>query len=94
MTRIGGVSAFMARICTGEVWVRRMVPSTAGTGGSLPGSATYSVSHRSRAGWSGGMLSASKFHHSVSISGPSNTSKPKAWKISRKSRSAACVGCR
>ena len=94
MTRIGGVSAFMARIWTGEVWVRRIVPSSAGRGGWLPGSATYRVSHRSRDGWSGGMLSASKFHHSVSISGPSNTSKPKAWKISRKSRSAVRVGCR
>ena len=93
MTRIGGVSACMARICTGRVWVRRMVPSAArAAGGSLPGSATYSVSHRSRAGWSGGMLSASKFHRSVSISGPSKTSKPKAWKISRKSRSAVMGG--
>ena len=32
---------------------------------------TYSVSHRSRAGWSGGMLSIWKLVASLSISGPS-----------------------
>ena len=69
----------MARIWVGEVWVRRIVPSSAGRGSpasTLPGSATYSVSHRSRDGWSGGMLSSSKLYSSVSISGPSKTSKP------------------
>ena len=40
------------------------------------------------------MLSASKFIASVSISGPSKTSKPKAWKISRKSRSTVISGWR
>ncbi len=53
MTRIGGSSARIARICTGLVCVRRIVPSAAGRGSpasTLPGSATYSVSHRSRDG--------------------------------------------
>ncbi len=85
----------MARIWTGEVWVRRMVPSAAGRGSPAstePGSATYRVSHRSRDGWSGGMFSSSKFMRSFSTSGPSNTSKPKAWKISRRSRSTVISG--
>ena len=35
----------------------------------------------SRAGWSAGVLSASKLCHSVSIQGPVRTSKPRPWKI-------------
>ena len=45
--------------------MRRIVPSAAGRGSpasTLPGSATYSVSHRSRDGWSGGMLRSSKLY--------------------------------
>jgi hypothetical protein len=34
----------------------------------------------SRAGWSAGVLSASKLFHSVSIHGPVRTSKPMPWK--------------
>ena len=45
----------MTRIWPGEVCVRRRWPSTS----------TYSVSHRSRAGWSGGMLSIWKLRSVV-----------------------------
>ena len=42
---------------------------------------TKNVSCMSRAGWSGGVLSASKLFHSVSIHGPVRTSKPRPRKI-------------
>ncbi len=56
---MGGATVRMTWICPGDVCVRRRRPSTS----------TYSVSHRSRAGWSGGMLSIWKFVRSSSISG-------------------------
>ena len=56
---MGGATERMTWICPGEVCVRSRRPSTS----------TYSVSQRSRAGWSGGMLSIWKFVRSSSISG-------------------------
>ena len=56
-------------ICTGEVWVR----SSTVSGSPM---SRYMVSYMPRAGWAGGMLSASKLYQSVSASGPSATSKP------------------
>ena len=49
ITRTGGGSAFMVRICTGEVWVRRRASAD-----------TWKVSCMSRAGWSSGKLRAAK----------------------------------
>ena len=43
-------------------------------GGEPSGGAMNRVSCISLAGWSGGMLSASKLYHSASASGPSATS--------------------
>ncbi len=51
---------------------------------------TNSVSHMLRAGWLGGMFSASKLYQSVSTSGPSATRKPSPTNTSS-SRSQACV---
>ena len=79
----------MARIWTGRgVGAQDRAVVRPGVAGRCPARPRTGCPTGRAAGWSGGMLSASKFHHSVSISGPSNTSKPKAWKISRKSRSA------
>ena len=78
----GGGPASMVRICTGEVCERRMRPPS-----------TKKVSCMSRAGWSGGVLSASKLFHSVSISGPVRTSKPMPRKISSISMRTRVSGC-
>jgi hypothetical protein len=56
----------MVRACTGLVWVRSTRPESSG--------AMKKVSIIVRAGWSRPMLSASKFSHSASSSGPSATS--------------------
>ena len=50
---IGGSRRSISRICTGEVWVRSTSPESAGS--------RKKVSVSSRDGWSGGVLSASKF---------------------------------
>jgi hypothetical protein len=61
----------MVRAWTGLVCVRRTRPESF----SQPGPpATKKVSIIVRAGWSRPMLSASKFSHSASSSGPSATS--------------------
>ena len=52
------------------------------------------VSHRSRAGWSAGMLSASKLSASVSTSGLSTTTKPNWPRTRAISRSVSRMGCR
>ena len=62
----------MDLICTGEVWVRNTMPDLAPLCPACP--AMKIVSCISRAGWSGGMFSASKLYHSASTSGPSATS--------------------
>ena len=80
--RIGGGPASIVRICTGDVCERRMRPPS-----------TKNVSCMSRAGWSGGVLSASKLFHSVSIHGPVRTSKPRPRKISSISRRTSVSGC-
>ena len=54
MTRIGGFSLSIVRICTGEVWVRRSIRSPSGLG------LKKKVSCISRAGWPTGKLSAVK----------------------------------
>ena len=72
----------MVRICTGEVCERRIRPPS-----------TKKVSCMSRAGWSGGVLSASKLFHSVSIHGPVRTSKPRPRKIVSISRRTRVSGC-
>ena len=82
MIRTGGGPAIIVRICTGEVCERRMRPPS-----------TKKVSCMSRAGWSGGVLSASKLCHSVSIQGPVRTSKPMPWKICSISRRTSVSGC-
>ena len=48
----------------------------------------------SRAGWSGGMLSASKLYQSVSTSGPSATVKPRPTKTSSRRLVAWVTRCR
>ena len=48
----------------------------------------------SRAGWSAGVLRASKLFHSVSTQGPVRTSKPSPWKIPSISRRTSVSGCR
>ena len=47
-----------------------------------------------RAGWSGPRLSASKFSHSASTSGPSATSQPIATKTSAIRSDSIVIGCR
>ena len=69
--RIGGCMVRMTCSWPGDVWVRRR----------WPGMSTYSVSHRSRAGWSGGMLRSWKLVRSSSISGLSWTTNPNWPKI-------------
>ena len=76
----------MVRIWTGEVWVRSTTPES-----SEP---TQKVSWLDRAGWSGGMLSASKLNHSASTSGPSATSKPIATNRSAMRSVRVVSGCR
>ena len=66
-TYSGSGRVSMARIWTGEVCVRSTMPEDADPSGA----ATNRVSCISRAGWSGGKLSASKLYHSASTSGPS-----------------------
>ena len=68
---MGGDQACIVRTCTGDVCVRRSVPSP-----------RYSVSWRSIAGWSAGKLSAPKLYHSCSASGPNATVKPSSRKMS------------
>ena len=51
------------------------------------------VSHRSRAGWSRGMLSAWKLSSSVSTSGLSTTTNPNCPKTRAISRSVSRMGC-
>ena len=68
-------------ICTGEVWVR----SSTVSGSPM---SRYMVSYMPRAGWAGGMLSASKLYQSVSASGPSATSNPIPTKTSSSSSRA------
>ena len=70
MIRIGGGYRSMVRICTGDVWLLSNSPG-----------ARYSVSCSSAAGWSRGVLSATKLYHSVSASGPRARVKPRLWKI-------------
>ncbi len=71
----------MVRICTGEVCVRSRRPP-----------ARKKVSWLSRAGWSGGKLSASKLCQSSSASGPSATEYPMRRKISSISRRTSVTG--
>ena len=79
--RIGGLRVSIARTCTGEVWVRSRWPSS-----------SQNVSCVSRAGWSVGMLSASKLWRSSSTQGPSRTSKPIERKRSSSSRRICVTG--
>ena len=75
----------MARIWTGRgVGAQDRAVRRRAARGSLPGSATYSVSHRSRDGMVGRDVERLEVQLARSRSpGPSKTSKPKAWKISR-----------
>ena len=66
-TYSGSGRVSIARTCTGDVWVRSTTPDCCAPSGP----ATKIVSCISRAGWSGGKLSASKLYHSASTSGPS-----------------------
>ncbi len=75
----GGGPASMVRTCTGEVCERSTrLPLPAGAlpaGAPLEaGASTKKVSCMSRAGWSAGVLRASKLFHSVSTQGPVRTS--------------------
>src|SRR6188768_256539 len=72
----------MTWIWPGDVCVRSSRPSTS----------TYSVSHRSRAGWSGGMLSIWKLRTSSSISGPSYVTNPNCPKIAAISAMVSLMG--
>lgn len=47
----------------------------------------------SMAGWSAGKLSAPKFIHSVSASGPTARANPSPWKISQISSTTRVTGC-
>ena len=67
--------------CTGEVWVR----SSTVSGSPM---SRYKVSYMPRAGWAGGMFSASKLYQSDSASGPSATLKPMPTKTSSSSSRA------
>ena len=75
----------MARIWTGDVWVRSTVRPR-----SAPAWSTNRVSKSLRAGWSSPMLRAPKLYQSVSTSGPSATWKPRPMNTSS-SRSHAWV---
>ena len=85
ITRIGGGVFSITRTCTGDVCVRSSTPRPSGGGGSRK-----NVSCMSRAGWSGGKLSALKLCQSSSISGPRATAKPNDWKMAWMSASV-CV---
>ncbi len=74
-------------ICTGEVCVR----SSTVSGSPM---SRYMVSYMPRAGWAGGMFSASKLYQSVSASGPSATVKPMPTKTSSSSARAWVTRCR
>ena len=74
------------RACTGEVWVRSTRCCSAGS--------VQNVSCMVRAGWSGPRLSASKFSHSASMTGPSATSQPIATKMSAMYSEPVVTGCR
>ena len=76
----------MVRACTGEVWVRRTMPWSCGS--------VQKVSCMVRAGWSAPRLSASKFSHSASMTGPSATSQPIATKTSAIRSAPVVSGCR
>ena len=67
--------------------------SAAGPSRAAP-SLRYRVSHMPRAGWAGGMLSASKLYQSVSASGPSATAKPMEMKVSSSSSRVWVTRCR
>ncbi len=76
----------IVRACTGEVCVR----STRW----FSGGSAQKVSCIVRAAWSGPRLSASKFSHSASTSGPSATSQPIATKTSAIRSESIVSGCR
>src|SRR5918995_2384271 len=83
---MGGSRSSIVRACTGEVCVRSTRPDSSDS--------TKNVSCMVRAGWSGPMLSASKFSHSASTSGPSATSHPMATNTSETRSWIVVNGCR
>ena len=73
MMRIGGWLVSMTRLCTDEVWVRRMMSGCA---------SMKKVSCMSRAGWSSAKFIEENTCQSSSTSGPSARAKPMRAKMS------------